>query len=152
MSEVNENKKKTKHTNNYVKTFRSGAVAANVFSRQAPGGFEYLDFSLSRAWKTAGGKEGYSQNFFAGNEEALHTVIEQASDFIDAHGAVPQESQREEKPDATKTRAEAACNPENENSPGESSRPIQRALQDARNRSLNGRFPEGANPTTQPTK
>ena len=83
MSDTNGTKKKTEKTNHYVKTFRSGAVAANVFVRQAPGGFEYLDFSLSRAWKTASGKEGYSQNFFAKSREALCAVIDQACQFIE---------------------------------------------------------------------
>ena len=82
MNDVNETKKKGKKTNGYVKTFRLGAVAANVFRRQAPGGFKYLDFGLSRAWKSAGGKEGYSQNFFGSNAEALHAVIDQACHFI----------------------------------------------------------------------
>ena len=84
MSETNGDKSKKK-TNKYVKTFRNGAVAANVFSRQAPGGFEYLDFGLSRAWKTTNGKEGYSQSFFAKNQEALHEVIDQACHFIQQH-------------------------------------------------------------------
>ena len=78
----NGNKKKTDKTQNYVTTCRAGAVAANVFKRTAPGGFEYLDFSLSRAWKTSNGKEGYSQNFFAKNREAIHAVVEEACDFI----------------------------------------------------------------------
>jgi hypothetical protein len=69
-------------TNNYVRTFREGAVAANVFQRVAVGGFEYLDFSISRAWKTPGGKEGYSLNFFSKNRDAIHKVVDQACDFI----------------------------------------------------------------------
>jgi hypothetical protein len=86
MSDTNGTKKTTKKASNYVKTFRYGAVAANVFSRQAPGGFEYLDFSLSRAWKTSNDKEGYSQNFFAKNGEALHAVIDEACQFIEEQG------------------------------------------------------------------
>ena len=85
MTETNESKKKSAKSNKYVTTFRCGAIAANVFERQAPGGFEYLDFSLSRAWKTPAGKEGYSQNFFATNVEALHSVIDQACEFIEAN-------------------------------------------------------------------
>jgi hypothetical protein len=83
MSETNGTGKKAKAVNKYVKTFRAGAVAANVFARQASGGFEYFDFSLSRAWKSANGKEGYSQGFFAANREALKEVVDQACDFID---------------------------------------------------------------------
>ncbi|MCA9161032.1 MAG: hypothetical protein KDA72_22025 [Planctomycetales bacterium] len=29
-----------------VKTIRHGAIAANIWKRQAPSGFEYYDFSL----------------------------------------------------------------------------------------------------------
>ena len=83
MSETNGTSKKAKAVNKYVKTFRAGAVAANVFARQASGGFEYFDFSLSRAWKSASGKEGYSQGFFTANREALKEVVDQACDFID---------------------------------------------------------------------
>jgi hypothetical protein len=75
-------KKKAKTNNNYVRTFREGAVAANVFQRTAPGGFEYLDFSISRAWKTQNGKEGYSANFFDNNRDAIHNVVNQACEFI----------------------------------------------------------------------
>lgn len=75
-------KQKPMQPANYVKTFRRGAIAANVFRRTAPGGFEYLDFSLSRAWKTPAGKEGYSQSFFPHNDEALLAVIAEACDWI----------------------------------------------------------------------
>ena len=55
-----------------VKTVRQGAVAANIWKRQAPSGFEYYDFSLSRSWKAkSSGREGYSPNFFVDNEECL---------------------------------------------------------------------------------
>lgn len=68
-----------------VKTFRRGAVAASIWKRQTPTGFEYLDFSLSRSWKLKSGeKEGYSQNFFEANEEALNEVISDACRFIRA--------------------------------------------------------------------
>jgi hypothetical protein len=84
MTESNGSAKKKSKTNhnNYVRTFRDGAVAANVFRRTAPGGFEYLDFSITRAWKVPSGKEGYSTNFFEKNREALHAVVDQACDFI----------------------------------------------------------------------
>lgn len=68
-----------------VKMIRNGAVAASIWRRQTATGFEYLEFSLSRSWKLKSGeKEGYSQNFFEGSEEALHEVIAQACDFIRA--------------------------------------------------------------------
>jgi len=66
-----------------VKTIRRGAVAASIWKRQTPTGFEYLDFSLSRSWKLKSGeKEGYSQNFFVANEEALSEVVTEACRFI----------------------------------------------------------------------
>ena len=84
MTESNGSAKKTKTNNNYVRTFRDGAIAANIFRRTAPGGFEYLDFSISRAWKTTNGKEGYSANFFDNNRDAIHNVVDQACEFITA--------------------------------------------------------------------
>ena len=75
--------KKKRDTQKPLKTFRVGAIAASVWQRQTPTGFEYLDFSLSRSWKLKSGeKEGYSTSFFHNNEEALVEVIEQAAAFI----------------------------------------------------------------------
>ena len=82
MSENGTKQKKSDKTDNYVTTCRAGAVAANVFKRTAPGGFEYLDFSLSRSWKKNTDKEGYSQRFFAKNREAMKTVVDNACDYI----------------------------------------------------------------------
>lgn len=85
MSETNT-VKKLKPTNNssntYVRTFRHGAIAANVFCRTAPGGLEYLDFNLSRSWKTNNDKDGYSQRFFAKNRDAMKLAIDDACEFI----------------------------------------------------------------------
>ena len=66
-----------------VKTVRQGAIAANIWKRQAPSGFEYYDFSLSRSWKAkSSGKEGYSPNFFVENEEAISAVVRDAASWI----------------------------------------------------------------------
>ena len=82
MTEATSTKKK-RETQNPLKTFRVGAIAASVWKRQTPTGFEYLDFILSRSWKLKSGeKEGYSTSFFHNNEEALVEVIQQASAFI----------------------------------------------------------------------
>ena len=82
MSDETTSKKK-RETQKPLKTFRVGAIAANVWKRQTPTGFEYLDFSLSRSWKLKSGeKEGYSTSFFHNNEDALVDVIEQAAAFI----------------------------------------------------------------------
>ena len=68
-----------------VTTIREGAVAATVWKRQSSAGMEYLDFSLSRSWKSKNGeKEGYSQNFFEANERALVQVVIAACSFIRA--------------------------------------------------------------------
>jgi hypothetical protein len=80
-----EPKPKKAKPDNYVRTFRHGAIAANIFRRQSSSGFEYLDFSLSRSWKTKqSGKEGYSANFFDKNAEDLHAAINDATAFIRA--------------------------------------------------------------------
>jgi hypothetical protein len=66
-----------------VKTVRHGAVAASIWRRQAPSGFEYFDFSLSRSWKTQStGREGYSPNFFASNLDDLQATIDEAASWI----------------------------------------------------------------------
>jgi hypothetical protein len=78
MSDV---KKKT--TTKPVKMIRHGAVAASIWKRQAPSGFEYYDFSLSRSWKTQStGREGYSPNFFAANADDLQATIADATSWI----------------------------------------------------------------------
>lgn len=83
----NNNNVKTKESTDIrqhpVTTIRRGAVAASIWKRQTPTGFEYLDFSLSRSWKLkTGEKEGYSQSFFVANEEALSEVVTEACRFI----------------------------------------------------------------------
>jgi len=66
-----------------IKTIRHGAVAASIWRRQSPTGFEYFDFSLSRSWKTQKtGREGYSPNFFANNEPELLATINEAASWI----------------------------------------------------------------------
>lgn len=77
--------KKNPRNQSPVKVIRCGAIAASIWKRQTSTGFEYLDYSLSRSWKLKSGeREGYSQNFFEGNEEALFEVISLASRFIRA--------------------------------------------------------------------
>ncbi|MDZ4848531.1 MAG: hypothetical protein SGI77_04505 [Pirellulaceae bacterium] len=78
---MNEDTKK--QTLKPIKMVRHGAVAASIWKRQSPSGFEYFDFSLSRSWKAkTSGKEGYSPNFFVTNEEELSTVVREASTWI----------------------------------------------------------------------
>lgn len=91
MTETNGNKKK-KGSDSYVRTFREGAVAANVFRRTAQGGFEYLDFAISRAWKTSGGKEGYSSLFFSNNRDGIHRAVDRACDFIESEKNIDDQS------------------------------------------------------------
>jgi len=90
----------TKTTKAIVKpevTIRRGAVAASIWKRQAPSGFEYFDFSLSRAWKAkSSGRDGYSMNFFSDNEGALGEVIHEASNWIADKQAALQASKQEE--------------------------------------------------------
>lgn len=89
MAEEKTSKKKAE-TQKPIRTFRVGAIAANVWKRQTPTGFEYLDFSLSRSWKLKSGeKEGYSTSFFHNNRDALIEVVEQATAFI-VENSVPE--------------------------------------------------------------
>ena len=81
--EVSMNEVKTKNQLKPEITIRRGAVAASIWKRQAPSGFEYFDFSLSRAWKAkSSGRDGYSPNFFFDNGEQLGEVIKEASIWI----------------------------------------------------------------------
>ena len=69
-----------------IKTIRNGAIAANIWERQTPTGYGYLDFSISRSWKLKDGqREGYSSSFFESNEAALLEVITKAAEFIRTH-------------------------------------------------------------------
>lgn len=71
-----------------IKTIRQGAIAANIWERQTPTGYGYLDFSISRSWKLKDGqREGYSSSFFETNEVALLEVITKAVEFIRTHNA-----------------------------------------------------------------
>jgi hypothetical protein len=71
-----------------INVIRNGAIAASVWKRQTSSGFEYLDFSLSRSWKLKNGqREGYSQNFFESNADAIKDVIERTCQFIRSRAA-----------------------------------------------------------------
>jgi hypothetical protein len=86
MSNTKSKEKEENGKQDPVKTIRNGAIAASIWKRQTPTGFEYLDFSLSRSWKMKSGeKQGYSQSFFEKNEEALVDVISQVCDYIRLH-------------------------------------------------------------------
>ena len=93
-----------KNTQKPVEVIRNGAIAASIWKRQTSTGFEYLDYSLSRSWKLKSGeKEGYSSNFFPGNEDALVDVVQRATDYIrensiEIGAASSQEGQQSEAP------------------------------------------------------
>lgn len=101
MSENNKNEtsKKKSTTTMPVKVIREGAIAASIWKRQAPSGFEYYEFTLSRSWKAqSSGREGYSQNFFARNADELQNVIREAAIWIEGQQASLQTEQPEELP------------------------------------------------------
>ena len=76
-----------------IKTVRKGAIAASIWKRQGPNGFEYFDFSLSRSWKAKStGKEGYSPNFFHKNASELTQVVTEAASWIASQQASMQAS------------------------------------------------------------
>jgi len=73
-----------KKETNYVHTIRSKvdpAVAANIFRRATQDSHTYLDYELSRAWKTKK-REGYSSRFYTRNCEGLVEVIQRATEWI----------------------------------------------------------------------
>ncbi len=62
---------------------RHGQVVATVFRRQTNSGFSYLDFTLSRCWRSQNSaKEQNGAGFFAENESDLIEAIRQASAWI----------------------------------------------------------------------
>ena len=76
-----------------VKMVRHGAIAASIWKRQAPSGFEYFDFSLSRSWKSKNsGREGYSPNFFVNNSDEIAAVVQEAAGWIASQQASLPES------------------------------------------------------------
>lgn len=75
---------KNKKESNYVITLRSEicpAIAANIFRRSTPDGHPYLDFEVSRAWKS-GNRQGYSSRFYARNRDGIKEVVDLASEWI----------------------------------------------------------------------
>ena len=80
------------------KTFREGAIAASIWRRQAPSGYVYFDYSISRSWKAqTTDKKGYSSNFFVSNEAALIQVVGEATRWIAAASAEDPEIQAQNK-------------------------------------------------------
>ncbi len=74
-----------KRESNYVTTVRSEAcpaIAANIFRRTSQDGHTYLDYEISRSWKTAS-REGYSTRFYARNRDGIKEVADLASDWIE---------------------------------------------------------------------
>jgi hypothetical protein len=93
--EPKENRKKTasesEESQQPVKVVRRGAIAASVWKRQAPSGYPYYDFSLSRSWKSLStNKTGYSKNFFADHAKELAEVIQETSTWIESQKAQDQ--------------------------------------------------------------
>ena len=103
---MTEPKSKQDKSESYVKTFRHGAIAANVFRHESLSGFEYLDFSLSRSWKNnESNREGYSSSFFERNADDLHAAIRDAVAFIRAQ--MDESGQPESAGDSTQLAEEA---------------------------------------------
>ena len=69
-----------------IHVIREGAISASIYRRQSPSGYAYLDFSLTRSWKTqSSGKTGCSTNYFAINRQDLVTAIDRAAAWIAAN-------------------------------------------------------------------
>ncbi len=64
---------------------RRGEISATIFVRQAPTGYLYRTYSLSRCWQSvANGRPQQGSSFFDGNEDDLVATIKAASDHIRA--------------------------------------------------------------------
>jgi hypothetical protein len=80
---MTEKKKSTGSGAHPKHTIRSGEVTASIYQRQSNTGYAYLDFSLSRSWKSAStAKEAHGTSFFVENEEDLMEAIRQATEWI----------------------------------------------------------------------
>lgn len=80
-----------------IHTIREGSVAASIWRRMSPAGYEYFDFSLGRSWKSlSSGGTGNSRNFFSRNQSELIKVVQEACRWIAAHESA-QEPNREER-------------------------------------------------------
>jgi len=69
----------------YVTTLRSQscpAIAANIFRRPAPDGETYLDYEISRAWKS-GDRQGYSTRLYARHRDGIKEVVDLATEWIE---------------------------------------------------------------------
>ncbi len=78
-------KPKNEKQTSYVITLRSDqcpAIAANVFRRSTPDGHTYLDFEISRAWKS-GARQGYSSRFYSRSRDGIKEVADMAADWIE---------------------------------------------------------------------
>lgn len=74
-----------------IHVVRRKAIAASIWKRQAPSGYPYYDFSLSRSWKSLStNKTGYSKNFFAEHAPELTEVIQETTAWIEARKAEDQ--------------------------------------------------------------
>lgn len=65
-----------------VHVIREGAIAASIWRRSTGHGMDYLEYTLSRSWKSKADKTGYSHSYFPRNEEALLSVVKQATAYI----------------------------------------------------------------------
>lgn len=83
MNNKPEPKNKKKPVETPVHMIREGDVAASIWRRMSPAGYEYFDFSLCRSWKSLStASTGSSKNFFAKNQDEIIKVVAQASRWI----------------------------------------------------------------------
>jgi hypothetical protein len=83
MNNKPEPKNRKKSVETPVHTIREGDVAASIWRRMSPAGYEYFDFSLCRSWKSLStASTASSRNFFAKNQEEIVKVVAKASRWI----------------------------------------------------------------------
>jgi hypothetical protein len=83
MNNKPEQKSKKKLAETPVHTIREGDVAASIWRRMSPAGYEYCDFSLGRSWKSLStDSTGSSKNFFAKHHDEIVKVVAEATRWI----------------------------------------------------------------------
>lgn len=65
-----------------IHVIRDGGIAASIWEKTTAHGMTFLEFTLSRSWKSKNGNTGYSQAYFVRNEAALLNVVTQAAAYI----------------------------------------------------------------------
>lgn len=93
MNNKHETKHKKKTVETPVHTIHEGDIAASIWRRMSPAGYEYFDYSLHRSWKSLSTANTVSsKNFFAKNQTEIIKVVSEATCWIIEHEAASRQT------------------------------------------------------------